>query len=499
MGRKILLCFFTILLLVLGGADPAAAATLEVKPGGPLSNLQQALQEAKDGDTIVVQQGHYRGNLVLNKAVSLIGLDNPVIDGVEQGDVITVLSSGVTVKGFTITGSGNQLENSDAGVKVRSVQGVTIEDCKIANNLFGIYLDRAAGITITHNEIKGRRTKSLVQDGESEESNPFTGQHAGFAGETGDGIHLFAASGNTIQNNVISQTRDGIYFNYAQENKVIGNEVSGVRYGIHYMYSDDNYFGENLLTHNVAGAALMFSKRIVLKNNVFAHSRGHRAYGILFATCDHSVAEGNILVDNTRGVFFDTSLHNTFRGNLLDRNDVGLDLISSSSNNLFVENNFMDNLQQVAMVTGRVGEGNRFFAEGKGNYWNDYRGFDLDRDGTGDIAHKTGDPFTYLMTKSPAVRLFLNSPAATALEFSERMFPVIDIPKVEDRYPLSQPRKIEVPDFAYRKKLVANHWLGLCSLLMVIIALAVFSRAFNIKSFLQRKYKYRVPRSEWEC
>ncbi|AEG59795.1 NosD domain-containing protein [Desulforamulus ruminis] len=490
MGRKILLCFFTILLLTLGRAGPVAAVTVEVKPGEPVGTLQQVLEEAKDGDTIQVHPGHYRGGLVIKKAVSLIGVDHPVLNGNGNGDVLTVLANGVTIKGFTITGSGKQLEQADAGIKLKSVQRVTIEGCRLVNNLFGLYLDRATDNIITHNEIKGRQKKAAAQEDETEE--PLAGLHAGFAGETGDGIHLFAASGNKINHNVITQTRDGIYFNYAQGNRLIGNKISFVRYGIHYMYSDENYFEQNLLTDNVAGAALMFSKGIVLKNNVFAHSRGHRAYGILFATCDHSVAQGNLMVDNTRGLFFDTSLHNVFRGNLLDRNDVALDLISSSSDNLFVENNFMDNLQQVAMITGRVGDGNRFYAQGKGNYWHDYRGFDLDRDGIGDIPHKTGDPFTYLMAKSPAVRLFLNSPAATALEFSERMFPVIDIPKVEDRYPLSKPARMEPLDFAYQKKPIGNHWLGWCSLLMFLIALAIFSWAFG----LHRRYWYWISRSE---
>lgn len=488
MGRKILLCLLAIHLLILGGANGLAeAATIEVRPGGAANDIQKALEEAVDGDTIQVHPGHYPGRLVVKKPVSLIGLECPVIDGGGIGDVITILAGGVTVKGFEIMGSGKKLEDSDAGIKLKSAKGAVIEDCRIVNNLFGIYLDRSEGNVIRRNLIRGRQARGRVQ-GDQEDNNPFAGHHPSFEGEGGDGIHLFASSKNQVEGNAIADTRDGIYFNYAQNNRLVGNKISGVRYGIHYMYSDDNYFEGNLLTHNVAGAAPMFSKRIVFKGNVFAHSRGYRAYGLLFATCDDSLAEGNIIVDNTRGVFFDVSLRNVFRRNLVAFNDVGLDLISSSSDNLFAENSFIDNLQQVSMIAGRAGKGNRFYEEGRGNYWNDYRGFDLDRDGIGDLPHRTGDPFTYLMAKSPAVRLFLNSPAAKALEFSERMFPVVDIPKVEDHYPFAEPLEIQIPEFAYQKIQVSNDVLGWYSLLMLLAGLAIFTRAFRLSFPLRGRW-----------
>ncbi|MCL1791473.1 MAG: right-handed parallel beta-helix repeat-containing protein [Peptococcaceae bacterium] len=463
MGQRILFCCWAICFLIFVRSGQVLALAYEVWPEETTGSLEYALETAQDGDTILVHAGRYPGNIVLNKAVSLIGRDNPILDGEGNGDVITVLANDVTIRGFTIQGSGRNVEKANAGIRLKSVQSVTIQECLFVDNLFGMYLERASGNTIVDNEIRGLWSGqdtsgsgngpggSSVSGGgsDSDGGSALDGGPAEtrdghlFRNEIGDGIHLFSSSENILERNVINQTRDGIYFNYAHTNQTIGNEISEVRYGIHFMNSDDNVFRENTLYDNKAGAALMFSKRIRLENNVFAFSRGFRAYGILFATCDYSVAEGNIFMNNTIGIFCDISRHNVFRGNLFYRNDVGLDLISSSADNLFFENNFIDNLQPVAMPAGRVGDDNLFYKDGVGNYWDDYRGFDLDRDGIGDIPHKTGDPFTFLMAKSPGVRLFLSSPAATALEFSERMFPVVHIPKVVDPYPLTEPVKMD--------------------------------------------------------
>lgn len=471
-----------VLLLLVFWAKPVQAQTIEVSPAGPITTISEALAKAAPGDEITVRSGVYQGPLLIDKRVRLIGLDYPKIEGGGQGDTITIQADGVTFQGFEVKGSGRKLENSDAGIKIFS-KGNLVKDNHILENLFGIYLNKASQNILENNLIKGRPAKEKL--GENEDKNdPYPGLHPTFEGDGGDGIHLFAAPENKVVNNIIEDTRDGIYFNYADDNELRGNRISHVRYGIHYMYSNHNTFQENILKNNVAGAALMFSKGITFKNNVFAHSRGHRSYGLLFSTCDDSVAEGNVIIDNTRGAFFDVSLHNRFRNNLITANDVGIDLISSSTDNLFVDNNLIDNLQQVAMIAGQVGDGNRFFEKGQGNYWNDYQGFDLDRNGVGDIPYLSGDPFTYLMKKAPAVRLFLNSPAATALEFSERMFPIINIPKVKDQYPYTEPVPLQLPNLAEEFTLPkgSNKVLGLYSIIMLAAAGLVFYRVFRISS-----------------
>lgn len=459
-------------------------ATIQVHQEGDVESIGEALDKASPGDHIYVYPGIYLGQIVIDKPVSLIGIGTPILDGGGKGDVVSIKADGVTVKGFEIMGSGKELADSDAGIKCYS-KGNIIEDNRIVNNLFGVYLFKSPDNIIRRNLIKGRPAKDKVakmSPKDIEEVNKYAGYHPSFAGEGGDGIHLFAATKNLIEGNIILDTRDGIYFNYAHENRLINNRIDGVRYAIHYMYTDDNYFEGNIATNNVAGAAPMFSKRIVFRKNVFAHNRGYRSFGILFSSCNDCLAEENIIIDNTRGVLFDVSYNNVFRNNLVAANDIGIDLISSSGFNKLFENNFIDNLEQIAFRAGRIGEGNIFHYEEKGNYWNDYKGFDLDKDGIGDTPHLTGDPFTYLMNKTPAVRLFLNSPAAKALDFAENMFPVINIPKAQDLYPLMKPVEVEVPQFKYKDSQVSNKIFALYSLLMLVVAAMIFVYVFRFSS-----------------
>ncbi len=478
-------CFWLSLFFFLW-VIPAAvqAATLEVKGGGSAESIQAALERAAPGDTINVYSGTYVGKIDIDKAINLIGIGTPILDGGGEGDVVSLRADGVTIKGFQVTGSGKRLQDSDAGIKIHSADNV-IEDNMITNNLFGIYLLKSENNTLRNNTIIGRPAKNKLNAAQKEETGE-AGTYEilpSFEGEGGDGIHLFAASNNLIENNDITDTRDGIYFNYAHNNRLLHNTIDGVRYAIHYMYSDDNYFEGNVATHNVAGAAPMYSKRITFRKNVFAYNRGHRSFGILFSNCNDGLAEENIIFGNTRGALFDVSYHNTFRNNLVASNDIGIDLISSSGFNTFIKNNFVDNMEQIAFRAGKIGEGNVFYADEVGNYWNDYRGFDLDQNGIGDNPYLTGDIFTYLMNKTPAVRLFLNSPAATALEFAENMFPVIEIPKAKDLYPLIKPVEIEAMTYLrIEKNQVSNKVFGMYSLLMLFIAGLIVTRAFRTSS-----------------
>lgn len=393
-----------------------AIVALQGMTGNPRP-LVERIAAATAGDTVRVQAGVHRGALVITRRLVLLGDRGAVVEGAGKGSTITVRADSVELRGLVIRGSGTSLNTDDAVVKLERCIGCRVIDNRIADALHGIYLLESRDVVIAGNDISG--SARLVE------------------ARRGNGIHLFNSVGNRIERNHVHATRDGMYFSFATHNTVVGNEVERTRYGLHYMYSDDNRFEDNRFTRNAAGAAIMFSKRIIFRENVFSQHVGYRAYGILLQTAQDVTATRNRIEGNLTGLFLDGSIDNTFRANVIAGNGIGIDLLASAERNVFVENGIVDNRTSVRNVLGS-GE-NTWAVEGRGNYWGARGTFDLDGDGIGDRPYEAGDPFASLAGTRPVLELFAGTPAAAALSWAERAFPMFDLPRVVDPSPLVRP------------------------------------------------------------
>lgn len=380
------------------------------------SSLQARLDAAQAGDTIFVAAGTYEGNLVLDKRLVLIGQGEPVLRGEAKGSCVVITADSCVMKGFVIEHCGTMLVQEDAGVLIKS-RGNVIEQNKLRDVLFGIYLLHADDNTIADNTIIGRKQLEL--------------------GERGSGIHLWNSQRNRFLGNLITDVRDGFYIQNANHTRVERNEVFNVRYGLHYMYADSNVFLHNKFYNNVAGAAIMYSRGIRMRHNLFSHNRGFSSFGILLQDCHGLLADSNVVADNVVGMFFEASTNNTFRHNTIALNDVGLQMYQNSVGNTFTENNFVDNLNPLALVGKRTET--HWNRNGRGNYWSGYEGYDLNADGVGDIPMKIQNVFDYLEGRAPNLRLYLYSPASQALAAATKAFPIIAINQEADEHPLMRP------------------------------------------------------------
>ncbi len=410
------------LALVLWGAEEDAAGrageVADSLGGGP--GVAAMLAAARPGDTIRLTPGVHPGPLVLGvPGVTLMGARTAVVDGGRRGTIITVAADSVTLVGFTVRGSGRVMDRDEAAVKLEHCVGCSVRRLAVRDPLHGIYLLESHGVTLEGNDIVG--AEDLTESAR------------------GNGIHLFNSGGNRLLNNRVRATRDGIYFSFAGGNLVSGNVVTGARYGLHYMYSDDNRFEDNAFADNAAGAAVMFSKRIVLRRNRFVRHIGYRAYGLLLQTGEDILAEENRFEANLTALFLDGSLRNTFRGNLIAGNGIGIDLLASAEQNTFTENVFRDNRTAVRKVLGSGS--NTWSPAGRGNDWGDPAVYDLDRDGIGDRPYRAGDPFLTLAAARPALEVYGGTLAARALSWAEEAFPVFEVPRVVDSAPLA-PRRL---------------------------------------------------------
>jgi nitrous oxidase accessory protein len=334
--------------------------------------------------------------------------------------VVRVRAEGVTFEGFDIDGrGGGDLGRDTAGVHV-AARNAVIRDCRIAGTLFGIYLHQADGVVVERCAIRGIPGKA--------------------PGEKGSGIHVFATDGFHLAGNEIRDVRDGLYIQSSPHGVITGNTARDLRYGVHYMFADDNHFEDNLFENGAAGAALMYSRRIVFRRNRFLHNRGFASVGLLLKSCDDVTAESNLIADNARGIFLEGSARNVFRGNVIAESDAGVVLYDSCSETRFEGNSFVENLTPLELV------GRRTDTRFDGNYWSGNDVPDLDGDGRSDRAYGLSSAFDHLRGNLAAADLFTRGLSAAALAAAERAFPVLDPSPVEDRAPLARPPALpEVP------------------------------------------------------
>lgn len=393
---------------------PPPASSLEGRPGaGQASPLQARVDAAPAGATIDIAAGEYRGDLLLDKPLTLRGHGRPRLVGSGTGTVVRVRAAGVTLEGLEVDGrGGGDLGRDASGIHV-AARNVTIRDVVVRDALFGIYLREADGATVASSTIHGIVGRS--------------------PGEKGSGIHVWNTRGFRLLDNEIRDVRDGFYIQSSTDGVVRGNTARDLRYGLHYMFSDDNLFEDNTFENGAAGTALMYSKRIVFRRNRFLHNRGFASVGLLLKACDDVLAEHNLIADNARGIFLEGSYRNVFRENVVAESDVAVVLYDSSGENQFLGNRFVANLTPLVLV------GRRTDTVFLGNYYSDHGEPDLDGDGRSDRPYRLSSVFDHLRGNLTAADLLTRSFAAVALGMAERSFPVLDRVPVEDLAPLARP------------------------------------------------------------
>jgi nitrous oxidase accessory protein len=406
-------CASAVLFTLTAGSGGRAGA--EVLSVGAGESIAAALARARPGDTVRLAPGEYHELVVIDVPVDLEGHGARILGGHED-TVVHVVAPGTVIQGLDISESGTDLTKDMAGVMVEA-DDVTVRGCVIRESLHGIYVKGASRAQILGNTVEGRQ--DLIES------------------DRGNGIHLWNSHGNRVAGNEILHTRDGIYFSFANETEIEDNHIHDVRYGLHYMYSNDNSFTGNLFERNVAGAALMYSERITFERNTFARCRGFRAYGILLQSMSDVTSRHNLILDNSRGIFMNNTDASVFDGNDVVDNDLAIQLNGGCDGNRFVANNFLGNLTELLLDVSDLET--RWADDEGGNHWSQYRGYDLDRDGIGDVPFSIQNVFQVLESDVPEVRFYLLSPAAEVLKAAEEALPILRLGDAQDPAPRMQP------------------------------------------------------------
>ncbi len=395
-----------------------------IEPG----DLQAMIDQAPPGSVVTVPAGTYKAPVEIGRSLTLIAAGEVIIQGPGEGDVVRVTAPDVTLRGFTIRGTGISLDRENAAVVVNAPR-VNLEENIVTDALFGFYLKEAPDSIIRRNRIEAKQLHEPRR---------------------GDAIRLWQSSGCIIEDNIVRGSRDVIVW-FSEHVTLRDNIVTNGRYGMHFMYSSDAILEDNTLTDNSVGTFLMYSRDLTLRRNILARNRGPSGFGIGLKDMDGLIAENNIIVGNRVGMHLDNSpsrvdVSHMVRNNVFAYNDIGLGFLPNVTRNTFTENSFVDNIQQVAILGSGTLKGNEFAVGQRGNYWSDYQGFDLDQNDVGDFPYRSDAFFEDLMDRHPRLRLFMFSPAQNAIEMAARALPIITPRlKITDPSPLMQIVPAEVP------------------------------------------------------
>jgi nitrous oxidase accessory protein len=382
--------------------------TVVVSPNGV--SLVAALKSVRSGGVVVITPGHYRvHDAVVQRPVSIIGKDFPVLDAEGKGEILKVTAADVTIQGLALTGTGVSYTQDRAAIRVTNVGNCRIIGNRFENNLYGIYLAKVTSCEVADNTLKaGGRTEAT----------------------SGNGIHLWSSREIRIDRNRVSGFRDGIYFEFVHDTKVTRNiSEKNLRYGLHFMYSDDCEYIGNTFRQNGAGVAVMYTKRVHMVMNRFEKNWGSSAYGLLLKEIADSRIERNVFAENTTGLYADGADRIRAVNNEFDRNGWAVRVGGSTLDGLFSANNFVDNTFDV--TTNSQDPSTRF----EGNYWNSYKGYDLNRDGVGDIPHSPVRLFAVIVEKNPQSIVLMRSALVSLLDAIERAMPSLTPPLFVDPKP----------------------------------------------------------------
>jgi len=400
-------------LLVIFMACPSYAQKIEVCNSCAVTSLKKAIAIAKDYDTIIVKKGTYKEHkIVVDKPLTIIGKNYPVIDGDKKGEIITIVSDHVTVDGLFIINVGTSYTEDYAAIRVRRSKHFVIKNLVLEKLFFGIYIEKSSYGKIYHNKIIG----DAVQEYNS-----------------GNGIQLWYSNHIEIEHNFVEHVRDGIYLEFSDD-CLIKNNVStkNLRYGLHFMFSNNDIYQDNTFESNGAGVAVMFSKKIKMYNNTFKENWGTASYGMLLKEINDAEIIGNTFEENTIGINIEGSNRIVYKNNNFINNGWAIKVRGACYTNSFLENNFLYNSFDIS-YNSNVND-NVF----DNNYWSDYTGYDLNKDGIGDIPYRPVKLFSYIVNRTPETIILLRSLFMDIIDFSEKVSPVFTPDNLLDNNPVTK-------------------------------------------------------------
>jgi len=395
-------------------ATASTAAVIHVTKNGTVTTIRQGLAFAKNGDTVLVYAGAYHEqNIVIDKTVCLKGKDQPVIDGDNKFEIITVKANNVCIEGFVISNAGFSSLNELAGIKLLNCRNAVIRNNSFQHVYFGVYIQGAVNCIVRDNELTG---------------------NGGAETTSGDGIHCWKSDSLQIIHNNIQQFRDGIYLEFVTCSLIWRNTSErNVRYGLHFMTAHNNAYITNIFRHNGAGVAVMYTHGVKMFNNFFEENTGDAAFGLLLKEITDSDISGNHFINNTSGVFMEGGNRILMQHNVFKNNGWALKIEANCSDVIVKRNNYISNTFDIST------NGSLVLNTFDNNYWDKYAGYDIDKDNIGDVPYRPVSMYSMLVEQNPTLMMLYRSFITALMDKSEKVIPSLIPEALKDNEPLMKP------------------------------------------------------------
>jgi nitrous oxidase accessory protein len=306
---------------------------------------------------------------------------------------------------------------------------------RYTKEIAGIFVTNSKNFSLENNKFDDVFYAFIIQNSKYGliKNNHIVG-HAVNETSSGNGVHMWKNNHMRIEGNYVSGMRDGIYLEFLNKSSVSNNRsYNNVRYGMHFMFSNNDEYHHNEFKGNGAGVAVMFSKFIKMHHNTFHFNWGSASYGLLLKEINDADIFDNVFEQNTIGINVDGCNRIHYKQNHFIRNGWALKFTGGCYANNFEFNNFMHNAFDLS-YNSRLND-NKFEA----NYWSEYTGYDLNKDGIGDVPFRPVKLFSYVVNKTPETLVLLRSLFVDIINFSEKVSPVFTPDNLKDSKPLMKP------------------------------------------------------------
>ena len=380
-------------------------------------NLQKAIDAAKPGDTLLLKKGVYREKTIrITRPLVLTGEPGAILDGENKYEILHISGHDIVVSNITFQYAGYSALDDFAAIKIIDADRIRLENNTILHAYFAIHISNTLNSIVANNTIAGTPKSEQL---------------------TGNGIHLWKCENASIAGNRVTGHRDGIYFEFVS-GSTIQNNISekNIRYGLHFMFSHNDKYISNVFRNNGAGVAVMYSRKVTMHENTFEQNWGASAYGILLKEISDSDIQHNHFIKNTVAIFMEGSNRIKIGNNQFSSNGWAARVQASCDDNEFFRNNFQGNSFDIA-TNGQLVL-NRF----AGNYWDKYEGYDLNRDGTGDVPFHPVSMYAMMVEQNPTTLILMRSFMVSLLDKAEKAMPSLTPIDLSDAEPRMKPYKL---------------------------------------------------------